>query len=223
MTIHWKYWYWSWNSNTLATWCEELSHWKRRWCWERLKAGREGDDTGWDGRMTSWTWSTWVWAGSGSWWWAGKPGMLQSMGWQRVRHAWETELNWTELNLSWFIDLTFQGPLQYWSLQHLTLLSPPDTSTTGRHFCFGSASSFLLELFLHSFPVAYWESTDLGSSYFGVIHFAFSYHSWDSQGKNAKEVCDSLLQWTTFCQNSPTQPICLGCPYKAWLIVSFLL
>ena len=49
----------SWNSNTLATWCKELTHWKRPWCWERLKAFKDGDDRGWDGRMASliqWTW-----------------------------------------------------------------------------------------------------------------------------------------------------------------------
>ena len=49
--IHWKDWCWSWNSNTLATWWEELTHWKRPWCWERLKVGGEGDDRGWDGWM----------------------------------------------------------------------------------------------------------------------------------------------------------------------------
>ena len=86
-------WCWSWNSNTLATWCEELTHWKRPWCWERLKAGGEGDDRGWDGWMASPTQWTWVWVNSGSWWWTGKPGVLQSMGWQRVGHDWVTELN----------------------------------------------------------------------------------------------------------------------------------
>ena len=74
----------------LATWCEELTHLKRPWFWERLKAG-ERDDRGWDGWMASLTW-TWVWVNSGSWWCTGRPGMLQSMGWQRVIHAWETEL-----------------------------------------------------------------------------------------------------------------------------------
>ena len=53
--IHWKDWCWSWSSNTLATWCEELNHWKRPWCWERLKAGGEGDDRGWGGWMVSLT------------------------------------------------------------------------------------------------------------------------------------------------------------------------
>ena len=57
---------WSWNSNTLATWCEELTHWKRPWCWERLRAGGEGDNRGWDGWMASSTRWTWVWVDSGS-------------------------------------------------------------------------------------------------------------------------------------------------------------
>ena len=83
---------WSWNSNTLATWCEELTHWWRTWCWERLRAGREGDDRGWDGCMASSTQSKWLWASSRGWWWTGKPGRLQSMGSQRSRHDWTTEL-----------------------------------------------------------------------------------------------------------------------------------
>ena len=50
-----KDWCWSWSSNTWATWCEELTHWKRPWFWERLKVGEEGDDRGWDGWMASLT------------------------------------------------------------------------------------------------------------------------------------------------------------------------
>ena len=95
LNIHWKDWCWSWSSNTLATWCKELTRWKRPWCWERLKVGGEGDDRGWDGWMASPTQWTWIWVSSGSWWWTGKPGMLQSMGSQRVRHDWATELNWS--------------------------------------------------------------------------------------------------------------------------------
>ena len=64
------------NSNTLATWCEELTHLKRPWCWERLKAGGEGDNREWDGWMASLIQWTWVRAYYGSWWWTGKPGML---------------------------------------------------------------------------------------------------------------------------------------------------
>ena len=92
LNIHWKDWCWSWNSNTLATWCKELSHWKRPCCWERLKVGREGDDRGWDGWIASPTRWTWVWVSSESWWWTGKTGVLQCMGMQRVRHNWATEL-----------------------------------------------------------------------------------------------------------------------------------
>ena len=78
---------------------EELTHWKRSWCWERLKAGQEGNNRGWDGWMASLTQRTWVWTSSGSWWWAGKPGVLQSVGSQRVGHDWVTELNWTKQEL----------------------------------------------------------------------------------------------------------------------------
>ena len=94
--VLWKEWCWRWNSSTLATSCEELTHWKRLWCWERLTAGGEGDNRGWDGWMASPTQRTWVWVDSGSWWWTGRPGMLQFMGSQRVGHDWATELNWTE-------------------------------------------------------------------------------------------------------------------------------
>ena len=86
-----------WNSSTLATSCEELTHWKRLWCWEGLRAGREGDNRGWDGWMASLTRWTRVCVNSGSWWWTGRPGVLRFMGSQRVRHDWATELNWTEL------------------------------------------------------------------------------------------------------------------------------
>ena len=69
---------------------EELTHLKRPWCWEWLKVGGEGDDRGWDSWMASLTWWTWVWVSSGSWWRTGMPGLLQSLGWQRVRHDWVT-------------------------------------------------------------------------------------------------------------------------------------
>ena len=86
---------WSSNSNTLATWCKELTNLKRPWCWDGFRAGGEGDDRGWDGWMASPTQWTLVWVDSGSWWWTGRPGVLWSMGSQRVRHNWVTELNWT--------------------------------------------------------------------------------------------------------------------------------
>ena len=84
-----------------ATWCKELTHWKRPWCWGRLRAGGEGDDRGWDGWMASPTKWTWVWVDSGSWWWTGRPGVLRFMGSQRVGHDWA--MNWLT---DYFIQLT---------------------------------------------------------------------------------------------------------------------
>ena len=89
-------WHWSWSSKTLATWCKEMTHSKWPWCWERLKVGWEGDSREWDGWMASPTQWTWVWVNCRSWWWTRRPGVLQSMGSQWVRHDWATELNWTE-------------------------------------------------------------------------------------------------------------------------------
>ena len=71
----------------------------------RLRAGREGDNRGWDGWMASLTQWTWVWVNSGSWWWTGRPGVLQSMGWQRAGHDWETELYLTVQTHSRFLSL----------------------------------------------------------------------------------------------------------------------
>ena len=90
--VYWKDWCWGWNANTLATSCEELTHWKRPWCCKGLRAGGEGDDRGWDCWMASLTRLTWVWVSSGSWWWTGRTGVLQFMGSQRVGHDWVTEL-----------------------------------------------------------------------------------------------------------------------------------
>ena len=80
-------------AETPILWPPDVTHWKRPWCWERSNVGAEGDDRGWDAWMASLTQWTWVWVGSGSWWWTGKPGVLQSMGSQRVKHDW---VNWTE-------------------------------------------------------------------------------------------------------------------------------
>ena len=77
----------------------------------------------------------------------------------------------TTSNLPWFMDLTFQVPMQYCCLQHRTLLLSPVTSITGHCICFGSVSSFFLELCLHFYPAAYWAPTDLGSSFLSVIYF----------------------------------------------------
>ena len=100
--VHCKNWCWSWNFNTLATSCEELTHWKRPWCWEGLGAGGEGDNRGWDGWMATPTRWAWVWINSRSLWWIGRPGMLRFTRSQRVGHDWTTELNWT--GLPWWLS-----------------------------------------------------------------------------------------------------------------------
>ena len=111
LNIYWKDWCWSWN--TLATWCEELTHFKRPWCWERLKAGGEGDDRGWDSWMVSLTQWTWVWVNSRSWWWTGRPGV------HGVAKSWTwlsdwTELNWTLINPEYSLEgLVLNLKLQY--------------------------------------------------------------------------------------------------------------
>ena len=73
---------------------QKADSFERPWCWETLGAGGEGDNRGWDGWMASLTQWTWVWVNSGSWWWTGRPGVLQFMELQRVGHNWVTELNW---------------------------------------------------------------------------------------------------------------------------------
>ena len=142
----WKEWCWDWNCNTLATSCKELTHWKRLWCWEGLRAGGEGDDKRWDGWMASLTRCTWVWVNSGSWWWAGRPGVLWFRGSQRVRHDWATELDWTDCGLAWewettrsfnlrvfyiFMELIFLNPAKL-SLYITRTESPVDLSKDGK-------------------------------------------------------------------------------------------
>ena len=108
----WREWCWSWNSSTLVTSCEEVTHWKRLWCWEGLRAGGEGDNRRWDGWNAPLTRWTWVWVNSSSWWWIGRPGVLQYVGSQRVGHDWATELYWTECNgISFYRDSYLVDPL----------------------------------------------------------------------------------------------------------------
>ena len=136
LNIHWKDWCWSWNFNTLATSREELTHWKRLWCWEGLGAGGEGNDRAWDDWMASPTRWAWVWVNYGSCWWTGRPGMLQSMRSQRVGHNWVTELNWTPLPapstsypLSMLFHFSTYSP-QYITLHILPFLSLVSVSNT---------------------------------------------------------------------------------------------
>ena len=125
----WKEWCWSWNSSTLATSCEELTHRKRLWCCEGLGAGGEGDDRGWDGWMASLIQWTWVWVDSGSWWWTGRPGVLRFMGSQSVGHDWATKLNWTEIvhfsfHIGWNFCFAYKCPTFPTTAFEETSLSP---------------------------------------------------------------------------------------------------
>ena len=119
----------------------------------------------------------------------------------------------TTFNLPQFTDLTFQVPTQYCSLQHWTLLLSLVTSTTGCCFLLWQQqehpfilSGVISPLISSSILGTYWPEEVLFQY---PINFAFSYCSWGSQGKNSEVVCRSLLQWTTFCQNSPPWPVCL--------------
>ena len=105
LVVHWRDWCWSWNSNTLTTWWEELTHLKRLWCWERFRAGGEGDDRGWDGWMASPTQWAWFWVDSRSWWWTGRPGVLRFMGSERGTRL----RDWTELKKKKILQKDF-GP-----------------------------------------------------------------------------------------------------------------
>ena len=112
LNIHWKDWCWSWSFNTLATWCEEPTYWKRPWCWERLKAGSEGNNRGWDGWMASPTRWAGVLSNCGRQWRTEESGVLQFMGSQRIRHDLATQqqqywkqlshslVNWTNLTIT---------------------------------------------------------------------------------------------------------------------------
>ena len=104
---------------SLATWCKEVTHRKRSWCWERLNTGGEGDDRGWDDWMASPTQWTWVWVSSGSWWWTEKPGVLQSTGLQRVRHNWAILLKLTNVRDSLSISSVRFEMWIYWNIQML--------------------------------------------------------------------------------------------------------
>ena len=110
---------------------------KRPWCWEGLGAGGEGDDRGWDGWMASPTQWTWVWVNSRSWWWTGRPGVLQSMGSQRVGHDWVTELNCC-------CGTPNSGPLHWTSLLHTHTPTPPPHTHTGISITYLLIAFFIL-------------------------------------------------------------------------------
>ena len=125
----------------LATWCEGLTQ-----VWERLKAGGEGDNRGWDGWMASLTQWRWIWVNSGRWWWTRRPGMLQSMGSQRVGHDWVTELSWTALQ--YFVGFCHKTAWINYNVSPPSLSFP---STLLHHHSRSSQSISLISLCYSSF------------------------------------------------------------------------
>ena len=113
LNIHWKDWCWSWNSNTLASWCEELTRLKRPWCWERLKAGEEGNYRGWDGWMASPTWWTEFEQALGVG--DGQGGLACCSPWGHKQLDKTKQLNWTDsrfiISHKFSLKLTFYSKL----------------------------------------------------------------------------------------------------------------
>ena len=104
----------SWSSNTLASWCEELTHLKRPLCWERLRA-EEGDERGWDGWMASLTQWTWGWVDSGSWWWTGRPARRRAVV-HGVAKSWTRLSDWTDWSKVSFSGWNWQGMSAFFKL-----------------------------------------------------------------------------------------------------------
>ena len=104
---------------------------EKPWFWERMKVRGEGNNREWDGWMETPTWGTWVWASSWSWWWTGKPGVLQSMGLQTVRHDLVTKLTELILLRTWWarlfvIVVSHSTQICIWALSaHLSLIQMP--------------------------------------------------------------------------------------------------
>ena len=119
----------------------------------------------------------------------------------------------TTYYLPWFMDLTFQVPMQYCTLQHQTLLLPVFSPWLSVFILSGAISS----LFPISVLDIFWPG---GLNLWCHIFFAFSYCLWGSCGKNCGAACHSLFRWTTFCQNYPLWPVHFRWSCTAWLIVS---
>ena len=110
LAVHWKDWCWSLNSQYFGHLIQRTDSFEKTLMLGKIEGRRRRDDRGWDGWMASPTQRTWVWVNLGSWWWTGRPSVLQSMGSQRLGHAWVTELIYLWVDL-WPYDncLTFWG------------------------------------------------------------------------------------------------------------------
>ena len=123
-------------------WYKELTHLKRLWCWERWRGGGEGGNRGWDGWMASLTQWTWVWASSRSWWWTGKPGMLQSMGLQSQTQlsGWKTNgRDWRCLRNYPMLELIL---LSLHTLPHGEIITAEESRFYGHIVCYFRAIAF---------------------------------------------------------------------------------
>ena len=194
----------------LATWWEEPTHWKRPWCWERLRAGGKGDDRGWDGWVASLTQWTWVWANSRRWWRTGKPGLLQSRSSQSIRQNWATEQQLSELFKTPVVFHMFRLcdllPISFKSLQFNS--AAPDTipknPLQSREQC-PSNSHYILYMCMLNCSVM---SNSLWSHGLSPTRLLCS---WDSPGKNTGVGCHFLLQGIFLTQGSNQSLLHCGC------------
>ena len=94
-------------AETPVLWPPDEKSWliEKTWCWERLRAGGEGDNRGWDSWIASPTWWTWIWVDSRNWWWT-QAWCAAVHGVTKFRHTWVTELNWTEFTCA-FLRVCF--------------------------------------------------------------------------------------------------------------------
>ena len=182
---------WSWNSNTLVTWCEELTHWKRPWCWERLRARGEGNDRGWDGWMALSTWWTWVWVDSRSWWWTGRPGMLWIVGSQRVSSDMTEDWTHRKTWMNFLANPVFDHRVSF-SAQH-SQISPRSGSTVGQIHPFqrwGDHGCLLSE-----FPAeAPWESLYASKAWICLLAIREGRRAGSHLGHSGQEIADRLLE-----------------------------
>ena len=171
-----------------------MTNLKRPWCWERLMEGGEGDDRIWDGWMSSPTQWTWVCVNSGSWWWTGKPGVLQSMGSQRVGFDWAEPLNWTKAGI-WLQPIDGSvTPVNVCSWMHHSVVNQDYKAEDLEHRdggCLSSSFSQYCSLLLA--PVQPW-ITD----------------PWRKAIKDFQEQMESLVWWSN--------PCCLNSPLRSHLV-----
>ena len=169
---------------------------KRPWCWERLRAGGEGDHRGWDGWMASLTQWAWVWVDSGSWWWTGRPGVLQFMGSQRVRHDWATELSNGSRRKGMQITMLVLMRINAWHCTKSFLLILISTKVPwGKYYCPHFTEGKIKTQRGCSFNRACWVASFVSDSVGPHRRQPTRLpRPWDSPGKNTGVGCHFLLQ-----------------------------